>query len=229
VLERTIYTHNYAVNSKKSSTLTSTCFVVVCILNNIVLKQNKLKGNSFIPFCALSEAKGMVINMSVLKIKPSAYCPYCGIKFTKGNRRQITCRKNECIKEHTKKLQMLRYNKLKSEGLCVRCGKIKAENHILCLECNKANIERGKQRIKKLTNEGLCTKCGAREPIKGKKRCTECAKKVNDSRLKCGRKLRAIICSECKQEKLHHAKGLCKSCYDKFKKKASLHSNKPPE
>ncbi|MDK2933126.1 MAG: hypothetical protein PWP27_936, partial [Clostridiales bacterium] len=31
--------------------------------NNIVIRQNKLKGNGFMPFCALSKAKGMVINM----------------------------------------------------------------------------------------------------------------------------------------------------------------------
>ena len=156
--------------------------------------------------------------MSGLKIKTSAYCPYCGIEFTKVNTRQITCRKNECSKEHIKRLQALRYNKIKSEGLCFRCGKIKVENQILCLECSKANMERSKQRKKELTSKGLCNRCGAREPIKGKTRCAQCNEKVNASRLKCGRKWRMIICSECKQEKIHHAKGLCKPCYDKLKR-----------
>lgn len=166
--------------------------------------------------------------MSGLKIKKSAYCPYCGIKFTKVNKRQITCGKNECIKEHAKRLQTLRYNRLKSEGLCVLCGKIKAENPIVCSECTKANIERGKKRKKELTNKGLCNRCGAREPIKGKTRCAKCNEKVNNSRLKCGRKWRTIICSECNQEKLHHAKGLCRSCYDKIKREV-ISSLKPPE
>lgn len=58
-----------------------------------------------------------------------------------------------------------RYNKLKQERRCVRCGGSDVRTktgHINCEACAKVVAERNKDRYERNKRRGLCTKCGLR-------------------------------------------------------------------
>lgn len=92
------------------------------------------------------------------------------------------------------------YNKLKSKGICPRCGKYKAApDRVHCLNCldafavsqmkrrdnrteeekqkeNEAQSARSKKRYKERKEQGLCVQCG-KKSRPGKAMCLKCAKK----------------------------------------------------
>ena len=97
-----------------------------------------------------------------------------------------------------------RYKLLKSNGICVRCGKNKKmdNHHVLCEVCAayikvksrerliaihadsekyaeylKDTHVRNKKRRERLLTAGLCLSCGAKEPREGKTMCQQCADK----------------------------------------------------
>jgi hypothetical protein len=91
-------------------------------------------------------------------------------------------------KTHCSTVTKERRERLKSEGICVMCGKNKAiPEHILCEKCRNIQLRRDRIRRmrahKKITYTdavymGLCTQCKKEPSIKGKRLCQKCYDKA---------------------------------------------------
>lgn len=78
----------------------------------------------------------------------------------------------------------MRYEKLKTEGLCVNCGKHRAvKGQIYCLECKAKNKKRENKTIEgKIARSernayGLCYICGEELGNVGRKLCSKCSER----------------------------------------------------
>lgn len=91
-------------------------------------------------------------------------------------------------KSHYSTVAKERRERLKSEGICVMCGKNKAiPEHTLCEKCRNIQLRRDRIRRmrahKKITYTdavymGLCTQCKKEPSIKGKRLCQKCYDKA---------------------------------------------------
>lgn len=96
------------------------------------------------------------------------------------------CHHPDCIREEPEKKRYpnyqshrewckKRYDRLKAEGACVRCGKYKATRGVLCIDCytqrKKYDHRRNYKGLREYWREnGLCVCCG-KETVLGKKTC----------------------------------------------------------
>lgn len=77
----------------------------------------------------------------------------------------------ESIKRYAKRI----YAERKAKGLCVSCGKNKAENGVRCEKC-KTIVKRNRMLRKEyLLSKGKCIVCGKTNAVQGKKTCFKCA------------------------------------------------------
>ena len=101
-------------------------------------------------------------------------CPECKAKFAMINANR---------KEYLQEINKSRYERLKQEGICVRCGKEPAaEGHVTCETCmekRRAKEKKDRQRNPKdkrgeWITDGKCAQCGADILVPGKRVCPNC-------------------------------------------------------
>ena len=89
----------------------------------------------------------------------------------------------------------------KENGLCPMCGKKPMDGHVKCLKCTlrqrRADLKKRGGRHPKL--DGMCRQCNKREPMPGKKLCSDCyqsalvkLEKANRARLGAGLELDGV-------------------------------------
>lgn len=85
-------------------------------------------------------------------------------------------------RESTRKSSRKRYYRLKTEGICVYCGKEKATRGILCTDCHIRRKRRLLDSRPRYTakeiwrDKGYCMICGNPDVAKGEKLCERCLK-----------------------------------------------------
>lgn len=68
---------------------------------------------------------------------------------------------------------------LKKNGICVYCGKNKAEeNRVMCAQCMENERNRVAENRRALVNIGFCPRCGRNRLIGDEKMCIECREKM---------------------------------------------------
>ena len=111
-------------------------------------------------------------------------CIYCSEKAIEGS---SCCEKHEeyfwnknASRKYRKYLKT-RYDRLKSQGICVTCGKRKADAGVRCTTCaakyKSYPKERMKMKYQGRVNNGLCPRCG-QEAQGDMKICPDCRKKA---------------------------------------------------
>lgn len=150
-----------------------------------------------------------------------------------------------------------RYNYLKKNKICVRCGSEEAlPNRILCYECNEKNNKSSKkyketkedkreyykeyykQKRQKAGKEGICIRCFRRKSIPGSKQCIECKEHARKTYLE--KKLKSKItkteekeylnkCRICGAEEVVKDKKVCINCYQYLIKNISKATKKATE
>lgn len=101
-------------------------------------------------------------------------CPQCHGKrlVTPGYKSCEVCR------ERGKKRYAERCEKLRKAGVCIRCGKPKAEDRTLCPDClkykTKYSIKQSHDRYYSLLEAGKCVRCGVRYAEAGHSNCRKC-------------------------------------------------------
>lgn len=71
------------------------------------------------------------------------------------------------------------YDLRKAAGICVRCGKNKAEeNRVMCAECLEKERLRMRENRKALKNMGFCPRCGENRLFGDEKLCLDCREKM---------------------------------------------------
>lgn len=106
----------------------------------------------------------------------------------------------------------IRYQRLKEQGLCTKCGKHPAiQNETLCTECKQKNKDRASIR----RENGLCPICG-NPSADGFMLC--------ETHLQCEKESRQWfldhkICSRCRKNKVSPGRKTCDDCLDKQRKR----------
>lgn len=117
-------------------------------------------------------------------------CVECGkVPVFCGDKRCEKCKEKQDLynakslanrtKEKWRKANRDRYYRLKSKGLCTKCGSRKAVKWGLCIDCyvkDKRRPTRSKNGIprEQWGEYGLCYSCGKEKRIEGKKICAKC-------------------------------------------------------
>lgn len=117
--------------------------------------------------------------------------------------------KQEKNKERVKKYREL----WKSQGLCLRCAKIKVEGKSFCEACSKRINELKRERREKRIKRGLCSICGKSMPIEGSRHCQNCfdkVKKINEKRIR--KNVSNGMCRACGKDKPEDGKKHCQLC-----------------
>lgn len=141
---------------------------------------------------------------------PRTSCPECAvIRAATGNiKSRVRCK--ACKKKESDNMMVL-YKARKSQGLCVKCGKISAiPDKVMCGICAKTLNERGRAKRQKRLGEGLCGRCG-KPAISGSAQCESCKQQDRDSYhhdkargvcTRCGKMLsgfESIVCTPCRE------------------------------
>lgn len=130
------------------------------------------------------------------------YCEVCAAEQAEQRLRKKEAMTSEEIQIKKQKDKIYR-DRIRAErrsmGLCIYCGKQKARDHTLCIECNlkhrrSAQKSRERQRYQNGTEwkngisrheypqYGICYKCCKNPVIEGKKLCADCMEKMPDPR-----------------------------------------------
>lgn len=126
--------------------------------------------------------------------KRAGLCPTCGDIPEEG---YVTCQKcRDTAKKYAIPYQVnrdfhrekgrQRYQKLKTQGLCAKCGKVPVKGHVFCVDCqskkSKAQNERQyyKKRYDKLISQEICPRCNKNALVPGLKTCGFCCKKSRE-------------------------------------------------
>lgn len=67
-----------------------------------------------------------------------------------------------------------RYEKMKQDGICVRCGGKTDEGLVVCKECRAKYSESERSARQWLKARGICTRCRKRKALNGKTQCSDC-------------------------------------------------------
>ena len=117
----------------------------------------------------------------------------------------------------TKEKQKERRDKMRSEGRCIRCGKVKEDpTYVHCAECRiKDRADKAKRRERQI-ERGIGTKCGKTKAVEGKQMCEACA---IDEREKQRQKREWFklnhICPRCGKNTLYGNEKRCGECLEK--------------
>lgn len=90
------------------------------------------------------------------------------------------------------------YERRKAEGICVFCGKEKADGGVRCRACvekhkkawredvyaRRRELKRQNQRYWQRRAAGICTRCGKKEVFPGISMCGPCAEKAREAQQK---------------------------------------------
>lgn len=67
------------------------------------------------------------------------------------------------------------YERRKSQGLCVSCGKVRSvQGKVMCAECAEKKKIYQRETREYLRNMGLCPRCGKNKLFGNEKECPEC-------------------------------------------------------
>lgn len=106
------------------------------------------------------------------------------------------------------------YQKRKTEGLCVKCGKTKAEQgKVMCYECAESQKIYQRETRAYLRNLGICPRCGKNKLFGAEKECLECTVMMYEINKK-SRERRNISAMDYYRKDIKRLKeqGLCRNC-----------------
>lgn len=109
------------------------------------------------------------------------------------------------------------YETRKSQGICVKCGKVKAiQGKVMCAECAEKQRIYQRETREYLRNLGLCPRCGKSKLFGDEKECPECTAMMYEINQR-SRERRNITAMDYYRKDIARLKseGLCRSCRKK--------------
>ena len=106
------------------------------------------------------------------------------------------------------------YERRKSQGLCVGCGRVKAvQGRVMCAECAEKQKIYQRETREYLRNLGLCPRCGKNKLFGDEKECPECTAMMYEINQR-SRKRRNVTAMDYYRKDIARIKehGLCRSC-----------------
>lgn len=109
------------------------------------------------------------------------------------------------------------YYRRKMEGICVLCGKEKAQKDKVCCHfCNEKTKESRRKHREFSNNHGLCPDCGKNKLFGQERRCPECLSRVYATNIKCRSKNKSYASEYYKKDILRlKFNGVCRGCRKK--------------
>lgn len=132
------------------------------------------------------------------------------------------------------------YDTRKSQGICVRCGKIKAvSGKVMCSECaEKSRIETREKRGF-MRNMGICPRCCKNKLFGSEKECPECAAMMYERNRENSERRNAYfadyyrkdiarlkndgLCRGCRKRKVAEGKTYCPVCLAKKRERGRIY------
>ena len=114
-------------------------------------------------------------------------------------------------------MDKITYDKRKSLGLCVTCGKEKSkEGYVCCEQCKEKQKNYQRENREYYRSLGFCPRCGKNKLFGQEKECPECLAKMYEWNIK-SRQKRKFNASEWYKKDIAMLKenGLCRSCRKK--------------
>lgn len=121
--------------------------------------------------------------------------------------------------EADKNYRKMRYESLKSSGLCTQCKKPWSGSQVKCDDCRKADELRRQLRKSDREKAGICNRCGENPVIEGLKYCESCYIKSKNYKDSESTKEKRLLKYHTYYKKLlrlrrlsYKKKGLCADC-----------------
>lgn len=106
------------------------------------------------------------------------------------------------------------YEARKLQGICVRCGKVKAvHGKVMCAECAEKSRIDTREKREFMRNIGICPRCGKNKLFGNEKECPECAAMMYESNRK-SRERRNVYATDYYKKDIARLKieGICRGC-----------------
>ena len=106
------------------------------------------------------------------------------------------------------------YDRRKIEGICVLCGKEKAEkDKVCCYSCNEKARENRRKHREFSNSHKLCPDCGKNKLFGQEKRCPECLSRVYSSNIRSRNKNKEYASEYYRKDILKlKSNGICRGC-----------------